>query len=179
MIHGAKVALRPLTCDDIEKISSWDSDKEIEALAGWDSKGHLAHQKWYDTMVAGRNSKIFGIWTEDGEMIGDIGLSGISWRGGEAELVVRIGEKEYWNQGYGRDAVSALVKYAFSKLKLRRVYLRVYQDNVRAVRCYESCGFVKEGVVSRRFDEGPKKIYLMTITREGGKRGRSASRKAS
>ena len=73
--------------------------------------------------------------------IGDLELDHISWRRSEAELRIRIGEKEYWNKGYGTDAVRALLDLARNNLGLRHIYLRVYRFNHRAIRCYEKCGF--------------------------------------
>lgn len=177
LISGAKVALRPLTEEDIKIVTAWNEDEEIKGLIGWDSKGHFTHDEWYRRMINGRNSKIFGVWTKDGQMIGDIGLAEISWRAGEAELIIRIANKDYWNQGYGRDAVSALVAFAFNELGLKRIYLRVYRDNIRAIKCYESCGFAKEGFVSRSFDSGTKTVYLMSIERRVSQRSGRPRRK--
>ena len=36
---------------------------------------------------------------------------------------------------------------AFEKMNLNRVYLRVFENNSRAIRVYERCGFQKEGVL--------------------------------
>jgi RimJ/RimL family protein N-acetyltransferase len=44
-----------------------------------------------------------------------------------------------------RDAISALVHFAFSDLRLQRVYLEVLADNARAIRLYESLAFRKHG----------------------------------
>lgn len=35
---------------------------------------------------------------------------------------------------------------AFEELNLHRVDLRVLEYNKRAIKCYEKCGFIKEGV---------------------------------
>ena len=43
------------------------------------------------------------------------------------------------------EAVGLLVEYGFTKLNLRRVYLRVHARNERAIRAYRACGFVEEG----------------------------------
>jgi RimJ/RimL family protein N-acetyltransferase len=38
-----------------------------------------------------------------------------------------------------------LLDFAFSQMNLHRVYLRVFEDNQRALHCYEKCGFKPEG----------------------------------
>jgi RimJ/RimL family protein N-acetyltransferase len=56
-----------------------------------------------------------------------------------------IGDKDYWNQGYGSDAMQLLLKYGFNSLNLNRIYLHVFDTNPRAIRAYEKVGFVLEG----------------------------------
>ena len=56
-----------------------------------------------------------------------------------------IGDKDYWGRGYGREAVSLLLDYAFRVRNLRRVWLEVHAANERAIRAYKACGFVEEG----------------------------------
>jgi RimJ/RimL family protein N-acetyltransferase len=60
-------------------------------------------------------------------------------------LGITIGDKNYWGQGYGREAVSLLLGYAFRLRNMRRVYLSVNGTNERAIRAYRACGFVEEG----------------------------------
>jgi RimJ/RimL family protein N-acetyltransferase len=75
-----------------------------------------------------------------------VGLHNIDWVSAHAEVGIIIGDKRYWSRGYGSDAMDVILSYAFSKMNLHRVYLRVYDFNVRAIRSYEKCGFVREGV---------------------------------
>jgi len=63
-----------------------------------------------------------------------------------AELSVWIGH-DYRNGGYGTEALRLALGYAFGDLKLHKVYLRVLEYNVRAIRTYEKCGFRVEGIL--------------------------------
>ena len=38
------------------------------------------------------------------------------------------------------------MRLAFDKMNLHRVWLNVYDFNARGIRCYEKCGFEREGV---------------------------------
>jgi RimJ/RimL family protein N-acetyltransferase len=78
----------------------------------------------------------------------------------EAELAIRIGDKNYWGKGYGADAVSTLVNYWLST-GLRRIWLKVLPGNIRAVRCYEKCGFT---AVARLILDGYE-FLIMEISR--------------
>ena len=52
----------------------------------------------------------------------------------------------YEGKGFGTDAMNALVDFGFGELGLQRVGLTVAPDNERAIRSYEKCGFVREGI---------------------------------
>jgi len=41
--------------------------------------------------------------------------------------------------------MTLLLKHGFETLNLHRIFLRVYEENIRAVRAYEKAGFVFEG----------------------------------
>ncbi len=58
------------------------------------------------------------------------------------ETQIIIGEKEYWNKGYGTKAIQLLIKKA-KNLGITKIYLEVRPDNIRAVRTYEKSGFQK------------------------------------
>jgi RimJ/RimL family protein N-acetyltransferase len=63
------------------------------------------------------------------------------------EFGILIGEKAYWNQGYGGEATRLALKHGFDDLNLHRIFLRVYSTNSRAIACYKGAGFVQEGVL--------------------------------
>ena len=48
--------------------------------------------------------------------------------------------------GYGTEATRAAIQYAFDAVGLHRLSLGVYAFNPRALRVYEKCGFIREGV---------------------------------
>jgi RimJ/RimL family protein N-acetyltransferase len=53
--------------------------------------------------------------------------------------------KEYWNNGFGTDAMKALVHYLFYTMNVNRIQLDTWSGNERAIRSYEKLGFVVEG----------------------------------
>lgn len=73
-----------------------------------------------------------------GEFIGNIEF--MDSDGTEAELGVAITAAKQ-DKGFGTEAVRAAAEYAMEKLRLRRVRLKVFPDNARAIRVYEKCGF--------------------------------------
>ncbi|MFQ6000848.1 MAG: GNAT family N-acetyltransferase [Anaerolineae bacterium] len=107
----------------------------------------MGEERWFERQLTDEKSRIFAIETEKGVHIGNIGLHEIDHKDGKATLGIVIGEKGYWDQGYGTDAIKALLRFAFEELNLHRLYLSVFDFNKRAIRCYEKCGFRQEGVL--------------------------------
>lgn len=81
----------------------------------------------------------------DGRYIGGIGLHSFNEADRRARLAIGISDAAKLGKGYGSEAVRLVLEYAFEKLKLHRVDLRVIAYNARAIRSYKKCGFVVEG----------------------------------
>ena len=73
-----------------------------------------------------------------GEFIGNIELMDVTGTEGELGVAITAAKQD---RGFGTEAVRAVVAYALEHLGLRRIFLKVYPDNARAIRCYEKCGF--------------------------------------
>jgi len=169
VIEGARVVLRPLNETDLETVCKWDTDYYIAAAAGPSDDRHLDTRSDYERILRSRTARMFAIETRDGTLIGDIGVVEISWRKREAELVVRIGDIRYRGKGYGQEAINALLRHVFINTKLDRVYLRVFSDNARAIKCFLKCGFQKRWVMTPRADragEPSRRIILMVLERD-------------
>lgn len=66
----------------------------------------------------------------------------------DAEVGIMIGDKAYWNQGYGREVMEELAAYCFDELHLPSVWLKALVGNVRAIRCYQHAGFTLRRLVT-------------------------------
>lgn len=167
MIRGRRAALRPMLDSDLPFIHSWNRDRELRRLVEGDYPGGSDSLSDIVREASGGRRRRYFIIVADARPIGDVELDHITWRRGEAELRIRIGERAYWNKGYGTDAVLSMLRYAFFDLGLRTVYLRVFADNARAVSCYRKCGFTPEGVLEREGDDGlRRRVVLMTVGKD-------------
>lgn len=95
--------------------------------------------------------KVFAIETKEGEYLGGLGFMKIDWKNRNLEFGIVIGKKEHWDKGYGTDATVVALDWAFNRLNMHKVYLRVFDYNKAAIRCYEKCGFKKDGVLREGF----------------------------
>jgi len=91
----------------------------------------------------------FAVETLDGKHIGNCSYYGIDETEGEAELGIMIGNRDYWDKGYGADAVTALISYIFHQTNLERIYLKTLESNIRAQKCFQKCGFTPYGHLDR------------------------------
>ena len=145
MINGSKIILRDKTLADALDDYTWQTDPELarldavpplntvfpQYLSGYASKLRYSPQT--------RHS--FAIETLDGKHIGNCVYFGIDERKGEAELGIMIGNRDYWDKGYGADTVTTLVNYIFRQTNLKRIYLKTLESNNRAQKCFQKCGF--------------------------------------
>ena len=80
-----------------------------------------------------------------GRLIGQIRLHSLHQIDQRARLSVGILTEEQLGRGIGRRVIRMVLAHAFGDMGLHRVDLRVIEFNTRAIRCYQSCGFVEEG----------------------------------
>ena len=151
MLTGEKVVLRAIERDDLTRLHAFNNDVDVELAGGGDPPMPQALarlQAEFDAEVAsgGRDGAKFAIATrDDGTLIGGCGLFDFDEMARTCQLGIGIGDKAYWGRGYGRDAVCVLLDYAFRLRNVRKVWLRVWGNNERAIRAYRACGFVEEG----------------------------------
>ena len=151
MIPGKKVRLRPIERGDLPRFVAWFNDPEVRRhLTVWLPFSLAQEERWFERhleQVENQKSVLLAIETIEGEHIGTIGLHAIDWKNRHAELGIVIGEKAYWGQGYGTNAILTLLHLCFLEMNLHRVMLRVDADNAQGIRCYEKAGFQKEGTL--------------------------------
>ena len=97
------------------------------------------------------------IWSmiekKTGEFIGNIELMNIRDASGEMGIAVTAKKQD---MGFGTEAIRALMEYATDCLDLRRIYLKAYPENTRAIHVYEKCGFCE-------YDRNGDDVFLEII----------------
>lgn len=172
MLEGALVNLRAPEMEDLDRNTRWINDREVTRyLAMRYEMSRLAEEGWLRELCSKPmtfDSAFFAIETKEGHHIGNTNLFKARAEEQFAELGIMIGEKSYWSQGYGTDALRTLVRFGFDEMNLHRVMLTVYGFNERAQAAYRKAGFVEEG--RRRealYTEGAyHDIVVMAVLRE-------------
>ena len=111
-------------------------------------------RQWVQKKLA-ENVPVFSMLDkETGAFIGTIECMDV--QDGSPELGIAV-TAAMQDKGYGTEAVRAMVDYGMDRLGLRRVFLKVFPDNARAIHVYEKCGF-------REYDRTETDVF-MEITR--------------
>lgn len=169
MIVGQKTRLRAIEREDIPTFVRWFNDPEVrQYLEMYLPMSRAEEEGWFEAYLKDDSTRVFGIETGDGNLVGNIGLRDLDWKNRNASLGIVIAEREYWGRGYGSDAVITMLAFAFHEMNLHRVYLSVFDFNERAIRCYEKCGFRHEGRAREAFfrDGRYHDSLLMAILRQ-------------
>jgi len=149
MIAGSKVILRKKRLADAHDNYSWETDPELAQLDAAPVVTITLSQYLSDYANELHNSPStshrFAVDKLDSKYIGNCSYYNISETRGEAELGIIIGNRKYWNKGYGTDTVTTLVNYIFSQTNLNRIYLKTLKPNTRAQKCFQKCGFTPYG----------------------------------
>jgi len=150
-IDGERIYLRPLTTDDVSfEYVSWLNDPEVTE--------HLATQRatvgsvlaYVREKNADDDILFLGIFDKkDNEHIGNVKCEFIHLP--EVELGILLGNKKYWGKGLGSETVDTITKFIFENYEnSEKVYLKVYTNNKRAIKCYEKAGFKQVSFMERR-----------------------------
>jgi [ribosomal protein S5]-alanine N-acetyltransferase len=85
---------------------------------------------------------------EDGRIVG-YALARIDWKSEVFELRrIAITEK---GMGFGREAMEAIMAFAFRELGTNRFWLDVYPDNLIGIKLYDSLGLHLDGVLRQNY----------------------------
>ena len=163
-VEGEKTNLRPIESTDFNKIIKWQKNKLLTYYVGNKLPMSLEECETRYSGASNLLNQIFGIEDKNGTFIGEIEINHIKWKDKQAELFLYIGEKDLWGKGYGGDALKTFINFIFNVRNFKYIYLRVYEHNERAIRCYEKCGFKKRGILKFNKDKiNSDNLILMDI----------------
>jgi len=153
MIIGDQVRLRAIEKADLPSYVNWLNDPDVRNGLSIVLPLSLAEEEeWFEGVLKRdpyeRPLAIEiqpDLEKEDWVCVGGGGLFGIDWQNRLAEIGIHIGEKKYWDKGFGTRTLKLFCQHGFDNLNLNRLWLRVFETNQRAIRAYEKAGFSVEG----------------------------------
>ncbi len=150
VIKGKNIILRKVMESDIDDRTKIGRHNEFVHMCGGDIlpspefPDRSVWVKWYENELKAEYNWIIEY---DGSCIGAAGFHNISKNDNCATYRIGIFDPNMHSKGIGTEATKLLLKYGFETMKWHRIDLKVLDYNVRGVRCYEKCGFKKDGIL--------------------------------
>jgi aminoglycoside 6'-N-acetyltransferase len=116
---------RPHNIEMVREIFFQEEDNESRCIVEYDSKA-IGYIQFYEL---------------DDEGKGEYGYTNLKEKIYGTDQF--IGEVDYWNKGIGKLLVSSMVNYLITELDVSKIVMDPQTWNVRAIACYEKCGFKK------------------------------------
>jgi ribosomal-protein-alanine N-acetyltransferase len=155
-IDADRISLRWISRDDVDALYRIFSNDEVmrywstPALTDRDAAVELLQ----DIHVGfGRQSMLkWGIALRaDNALIGTTTLYNLDFGNRRAEMGYAL-SRDHWRRGYMREALQALLTYAFEVLDLRRIEADVDPRNTASIQTLERLGFQREGFLRERWE---------------------------
>jgi len=100
---------------------------------------------------------------EDDRLIGRAAIQWIEWTNGNAWVHLGIGFAQDQRKGYGTQALSMLVRFAFAELNLFRLSARIPEYNQAALALFSKFGFVEEVRRRQALDRDGRRWDLIVL----------------
>jgi len=153
-------SFRKVRLSDAVKFSKWGKHDDIRFFQyNFPFEKKTEYEQWFFFKQNLIRKKLFGLFDMENDPVGFITLKNIRWFKRRAELGIAINPDKL-GEGLGRMLINAYLGYVFKTYPIRTMQLRVATFNVRAQKCYQSCGFV---TITKRREPFEEQAYKMEI----------------
>lgn len=124
------ISLEVLSRENLQEVRRWRQHIPATLRTTFPQTMEMQH-KFYDDVICNSASphRYWGVWAHTNwGFVGMVGLTYIDWVNGSAEISL-ITSPGHPRQGYGRNAVRAVLAEAFHAMRLSTVYGEVYLCN--------------------------------------------------
>lgn len=156
MIKGEKVYLRVIDIGDINILYKFCSDKDINK---YNSYKDILPEKTYIIknfyILKKVYKRLLSIINEKNVIVGFMNYDPKEDNSSVYKIGITIG-KRFWRRGYARDSIRTISKYLFEEKNATRIELEVDKNNIRAINCYDSCGFIvdkRDNIIHMHLDK--------------------------
>jgi RimJ/RimL family protein N-acetyltransferase len=159
---SGEVELRRATLDDVGFLVELANDEDVAPfLAAVSARDAEAFRTEIEAAAAAPAERGRHVIEQDGRPAGAVAFELVNRRS-------RI-DPRLRGRGLARAATRAFARHLFDELGVHRIELECYGFNERAIRHFEACGFVREGVkrkAYRRGDEWVDGVWLAALSEE-------------
>jgi len=170
------VTLKDIEINEAKKISKWKSDPLLsEKIMSSFAKTNVKEaERWIKKSNEDNEQILKGIYYENDKTIKLVGISRLMYINNidlTAELGIYIGEYKNQDIGISKKAIKLTLDMGFNMLKLNKIYLRVLEDNNKAVNSFLKNNFKIEGCLKEHYKSNEifKNVIYMVIFKENFK----------
>ncbi len=150
-LTGEKIYLSPITKEDIsDEYIGWLNDKEVcrdNSHATFPNNRTRA-MEYVENAQQSKTDLVFTIrWKENDRHIGNAALIRIDPVYRCADIVILIGNKDFWGRGVGTECYRLLIDHGFRQLNLNRMASGLTSRNKAMIKICEKVGMRKEGTL--------------------------------
>ncbi len=138
MIRTERLKIRKFYSDDYKDLAEILTDKEVTYFEPYET---FTEESCIQEAVKFSESNEFFAVVLDNKVIGKIYFSDREY--GSYEIGYTF-NKNYQGKGYAYESVKAMMKYAFSVLKVRRIFAQINSRNEKSIKLVERIGMRKE-----------------------------------
>ena len=171
ILETDRLILRAWEITDLDDFFEYASVEGVGEKAGWEH--HKSKDKSLEILkMFIEEKKVFAIvLKENQKVIGSIGIEELSEEldkdldnllGRELGYVLN---KDYWNKGIMKEAVSKVVEYCFNTLKLNFLMASYFNHNIPSKKVLENLNFkfYKDIIIETRYNNIKEKSTLMLL----------------
>ena len=171
ILETDRLILRAWEITDLDDFFEYASVEGVGEKAGWEH--HKSKDKSLEILkIFIEEKKVFAIvLKENQKAIGSIGIEELSEElnkdldnllGRELGYVLN---KDYWNKGIMKEAVSKVVDYCFNTLKLNFLMASYFNHNIASKKVLENLNFkfYKDIIIETRYNNIKEKSILMLL----------------
>lgn len=141
------VKLRQIEINDTQNIVKWRNSPNVKKnFCIQQDMTEEMHMDWFKNKIqTGQVVQFIIIDTTYDKPLGSVYLRDIDKQNKKAEFGIFIGEDEARGKGIGTKSTKLILQYGFCELGLHKIYLRVFSNNLQAIKAYEKAGFIYSG----------------------------------
>ena len=149
-IETERLILRKIAKEDASDMYEYSKDPKTSEFLTWSPHESVSYTKKYIRFLLKKyKTGEYFDWAieekESGKFIGTCGFPLFDPENSKAEIGYVL-NPSFWGRGYATEAVTAIVDYAFSSLKLHRLEARCMKNNSSSENVLKKCAFSLEGV---------------------------------
>lgn len=160
------INLRELNESDLEMLLKWrNSDAVRLNMYNHELISLAEHTNWFHKNASSEDN-IQLIFEMDNKPLGYVSFSKVDKKNGTAEWAFYSGNQAV--RGVGTLMELIALKFAFTKLNLRKLSCEVLDFNAAVIKFHKKFGFIEEGCLRKQYQRGDEafNIHLLSILKE-------------